>query len=91
VSFKWIRNRVVAGFEECGYMLATEKACALGKVVEFVREDVAQALGEDERELVLLAFRCLLGAADATDGGALLSVQSNKCTKTVIGLLSTFR
>ena len=72
-------------------MLATGKARALGKAVEFVSEAVAQALGEDEREVALLAFRCLLGAADATGGGALLSVQLNKCTKTVIGFLSTFR
>ena len=85
MSFKWVRDRVVAGFQECGYMLATEKARALGKAVEFVKEDVAQAPGEDEREVTLLAFRYLLGAVDATSDEALLSVQLNKCTKIVRG------
>jgi hypothetical protein len=37
-------------------MLATGKARALGKAVEFVSEDVAQALGEDEQEQVPIAI-----------------------------------
>jgi hypothetical protein len=56
-------------------MFATEKACALGKAVEFVREDAVQTLDEHEREVALLACQSLLGAAEATGGGALLLVQ----------------
>ncbi len=40
----------------------------LGDAVELVIEDIAQALGEDERENELLVFGCVLGAADAAGG-----------------------
>ena len=40
----------------------------LGDAVELVVEDVAEALGEDEREDELLVFGCILGAADGAGG-----------------------
>lgn len=40
------------------------RADFIGDAVEFVVEDVAEALGEDEREDVVLVFRRVLGPAD---------------------------
>jgi hypothetical protein len=40
----------------------------LGDAVQLVVEDIAEALGEDEREDVVLVFAGVLGAADGARG-----------------------
>ena len=44
------------------------RADFLGDAVQLVVEDVAEALGEDEREDVVLVLRRILGAADGAGG-----------------------
>lgn len=44
------------------------RADLLGNAVQFVIEDVAEALGEDEGEDVVLVFRRVLGSADGAGG-----------------------
>jgi hypothetical protein len=52
------------------FMLAIVRAPAdfLGDAVQLVIEHIAEALGENEREDVVLVFPCVLGAADRTSG-----------------------
>jgi hypothetical protein len=44
------------------------RADFLGDAVQLVIEDIAETLGEDEREDVVLVFRCVLGSADGAGG-----------------------
>jgi len=39
-----------------------------GDAVQLVVEDIAEPLGEDEREDVVLVFRCVLGSTDGASG-----------------------
>ena len=59
-------DELVVGLGELEGLLA--RADLLGDAVQLVVEDVAQALGEDEREDVVLVFRRVLGAADGAGG-----------------------
>jgi hypothetical protein len=59
-------DELVVGLGELEGLLA--RADLLGDAVQLVIEDVAEALGEDEREDVVLVFRRVLGAADGAGG-----------------------
>jgi hypothetical protein len=56
----------VVGLGELEGLLA--RADFLRNAVQLVVEDVAEALGEDEGEDVVLVFRCVLGPADGAGG-----------------------
>ena len=59
-------DEFVVGLSELEGLLA--RADFLGDAVQFVVEDVAEALREDEREDVVLVFRRVLGPADGAGG-----------------------
>ena len=59
-------DELVVGLGELEGLLA--RADLGGDAVQFVVEDVAEALGEDQREDVVLVFRRVLGPADGAGG-----------------------
>ncbi len=59
-------DELVVGFDELEGHLPRADLC--GNAVHFVIEDVAEALGEDERENIVLVFRRILGPADRAGG-----------------------
>ena len=59
-------DELVVGLDELEGHLPRVDPC--GNAVHFVIEDVAEALGEDERENIVLVFRRILGPADRAGG-----------------------
>ncbi len=59
-------DELVVGLDELEGHLPRADLC--GNAIHFVVEDVAETLGEDERENIVLVFRRILGPADRAGG-----------------------